>query len=156
MTSPPRSWLATAPDGTLDGLLSVRPELAALHEPFAATVWEDRLVDPVVLELCRVRIAQLHGDAAEAARRTPEGLAAGCGGELFEALPRWPADPAFTAVQRAALAVAEQFVVDAHGVTDEQVAELVDHLGAGATVAFTAAVGLFDGFTRFRRVLQEE
>jgi len=59
-------------------------------------------------------------------------------------------------VQRAALAVAEQFVVDAHGVTDEQVAELVDHLGAGATVAFTAAVGLFDGFTRFRRVLQEE
>ena len=53
---------------------------------------------------------------------------------------------------RCALGVAELFVIDVHAVTDEQIEALQRHLSASEMVAFSVALGLFDGFTRFRLV----
>jgi alkylhydroperoxidase family enzyme len=140
------SWLPTAgPDP-----LELRPELATLYRTFEGRLWRDRLVDPELLELCRLRIASLLGDEAGAASRTP-GVEIGEGRD--ERLADWPADPAFDDLHRAGLAFAEQFVIDSHGVSDDQFAAVAEHLTPDEMVAFTTALGLFDGMSRFRLVL---
>jgi len=68
-------------------------------------------------------------------------------------LARWAEDPAFTDAERAVLAVAEQFVIDVHGVSDADFARLADHLSPPECVGFTVALGLFDGASRLRIAL---
>jgi alkylhydroperoxidase family enzyme len=140
------AWLSSAAGDPLQ----LRPDLADLYGAFEGRLWRDRLVDPVVLELCRLRIAALLGDEVGLARRTP---GVEVGEERLARLAAWPTDPAFTPAERAALAYAEQFVIDAHGVNDEQVGALGEHLDPSAVVALTTALGLFDGMCRFRLVL---
>jgi alkylhydroperoxidase family enzyme len=111
-------------------------------------------VPPVLLELARLRVAALLRDEAGWVARTPAAVAAGFDEELVEALSAWPTDPRFTSTDRAALAVVEQFVMDSHGVTDSQVAEVREALGDRRTVGFLIALALFDGFSRASTVLR--
>jgi alkylhydroperoxidase family enzyme len=150
------SWLASAPDDSLEGLLTLRPDLAEAYEAFAGRLWRDRLVDPVVLELCRLRVAQLLGDEPELRRRTPEAVAAGLDEAAVAELSSWPTSPRFAPAPRVALGLAEQFVVDPHGVSDDQMAEVRAHVGDAGVVALTTALGLFDGFARMRTTLRED
>jgi len=106
------------------------------------------VTDPVLLELCRVRMATLLGFPAEEARRTTRARAAGLDEETIAELPRWPTSTRFGAPERACLAFAEQFVVDANGVTDELVADLTAHLGAEGCYAFVQALSLVETFQR--------
>jgi alkylhydroperoxidase family enzyme len=135
-------------------LLTARPELAEHRATMLDGIWRDSGVPPRLLELARLRVAALLHDEVGAAKRTPAAVAAGLDEELVDALPAWPTDPRFTPTDRAALAVAEQFVVDCHGVTDAQVAELRDVLGDQPTVGFLIALALFDGFSRASTVLR--
>jgi alkylhydroperoxidase family enzyme len=73
---------------------------------------------------------------------------------VADALTSWPTDPRFTPTDRAALALTEQFVMDCHGITDAQVAQLRDALGDQPTVGFLIALALFDGFSRAATVLR--
>jgi alkylhydroperoxidase family enzyme len=139
-------WLATAGADPLE----LRPELASLYRTFEGRLWRDRLVDPVLLELCRMRIAGLLGDTAGAVARTP---GVDVGEERADRLADGPTDPAFDDLHRAGLAFAEQFVIDPHGVTDDLFAAVAEHLTPPEMVAFTTALGLFDGMSRFRLVL---
>jgi alkylhydroperoxidase family enzyme len=113
---------------------------------FVAAAWEE--TDPVVLELARLRIATLLGAKGELARRTPSARDAGVTEAKIGALPSWPTSPLFDARERACLAFAEQFVMDANGVTDEQVADVTEHLGAGPCYAFVQAVSVLETFQR--------
>jgi AhpD family alkylhydroperoxidase len=110
-------------------------------------------VDPVVLELCRLRVAQLLGCTPELATRTPEAVAAGLSEEQVEQLAAWPSAPCFDAPQRAALAFAEQFVIDPHGIAGPIRDELRAHFALPDVVALTEALALFDGFQRLQLVL---
>ena len=76
--------------------------------------------------------------------------------ELVEALPSWPSHPGFSDLARAALGVAEMFVIDAHGVTDDQIADLEARIGPPGVVALTTALGLFDGESRLRLTLGDD
>jgi len=49
----------------------------------------------------------------------------------------------------ACLRFAEQFVVDAKAIGDEEAAPVVAALGEAGTVAFVEALAIFDGFSRF-------
>jgi alkylhydroperoxidase family enzyme len=104
--------------------------------------------DPVLLELCRLRMATLLGASAELARRTDRARAAGLDETKIAELPAWPTSSRFTAEERACLAFAEQFLIDANGVTDEQVAELTRHLGGEGTYAFVQALSLLETWQR--------
>ena len=132
-------------------LLSLRPELATDHGRLLDALW-DRL-DPLLLELCRLRMAKLLGAPVALAERSPRGVAAGLTEELVDRLPGWPHDPAFTEAQRSALAFTEQFVVDHHGVTDDQVAALESSLGREGVVVLTTALGVWDNQHRFDNAL---
>lgn len=135
-------------------LLAARPELVEHRATLLDGIWHDSGVPPRLLELARLRVAALLHDEAGSAARTPAAVAAGLDEELVDALPAWPTDRRFAPTDRAALAVAEQFVMDCHGITDAQVAELRDALGDRATVGFLIALALFDGFSRAARVLR--
>ena len=147
------TWLTTAADGSVASLLALRPDLAERYCAFRDLIHDERLVDPVILELCRRRIAAMLGDSAAASAAATHAVEVP--DELLRALPSWPTADGFTDVQRAALGVAELFVIDAHAISDEQVAELERHLGAAAVVALFTALGLFDGESRMRLTLGE-
>ena len=112
-------------------LLAARPELVEHRATMLDGIWRDSGVPPRLLELVRLRVAELLHDEAGSAARTPAAVAAGLDEDLVDALPAWPTDPRFTATDRAALALAEQFVMDCHGITDAQVVELRGALGEG-------------------------
>ena len=135
-------------------LLAARPELADHRATMLDGIWRDSGVPPRLLELARLRVAALRHDEAGVAARTPAAVAAGLDEDGVDALAAWPTDPRFTPTDRAALALAEQFVMDCHGITDAQVAELRDALGDQATVGFLIALALFDGFSRAATVLR--
>ena len=136
------------------GVLAARPELVEHHATMLDGMWRDSGVPPVLLELARLRVAALLHDEAGSAARTPAAVAAGLDEELVAALPTWPTDPRCGPTERIALAVAEQFVMDPHGVTDAQVEVLRDALGDQRTVGFLIALALFDGFSRVSTVLR--
>lgn len=146
------SWIG-GPGATVDDVLSKRPDLAELWRRLDAELWTDPTVDPVLLELCRIRVAQLHRAEAFGRHRTPAAVAAGLREELVEALPMWAVDDRFDEARRAALTVAELFVVDVHAVTDEQMASVNDALGPSALTTFGTALAVWDGICRFERVL---
>ena len=58
-----------------------------------------------------------------------------------------------TSALGACLALAEQFVIDPHGVTHEMREAVVAHVGDAGLVALAEALAVFDGFTRFRTQL---
>jgi alkylhydroperoxidase family enzyme len=97
----------------------------------------------VVLELCRLRVAQILQCAPAFNERT-------------NGVPPLPDPEDFTPAQRAAVDFAEQFVIDPHGVDDDLRARVREHLSSAEFVALTEAVALFDGFTRFRLALCDE
>ena len=86
-------------------------------------------LDPELLELCAARIEQMIGGEARAVS---------------------PQDDR----ERIVLAFTEQYVLDAHGVTDELCAELNAHLSPPELAALTTAIATFEALARSRAVLK--
>jgi alkylhydroperoxidase family enzyme len=147
------SWLplpAAAPAADpFERVFALRPNLFEAWRAFTRLFWTRRLVDPCVLELCRLRIAALNDAAYPQRVRTPEALAAGLREERIAALASWWTSDAFSETERACLRFAEQFTLDARGITDADAAAVTAALGDAGTVAFVEALAIFDGFSRF-------
>ena len=152
------TWLPELASGDtgLDRVFGLRPDLYEAFRAFYALFWTRRLVDPVVLELCRLRVAQLLGCATEQQVRYAPARDAGLTEDQVAELSRWPEDLRFDDAQRAALAFAEQFVLDPHGVDDELRDTVIDHFELAGLAALCEALALFDGFCRFRTALGVE
>jgi hypothetical protein len=153
------TWLPEATEGPradtagLDAVFGLRPDLAEPFREFYAVFWCDRLVDPVVLELCRLRVAQLLGCATELCVRYEPAVVGGFTEAMAGDLARWPTSECFTDAHRSALAFAEQFVIDPKGIRGEVRDQLRAHFTLPEVVAITEALALFDGFMRFRMIL---
>jgi alkylhydroperoxidase family enzyme len=147
------SWLplpaAAAGADPFERVFALRPNLFEAWRDFSALFWTRRLVDPVVLELCRLRVAQLLGARYPQSVRTPEARAAGLSEGRIAALATWWTSDRFGETERACLRFAEQFTLDAHGITDADAAAVVRALGDAGMVAFVEALAIFDGFSRF-------
>ena len=60
------SWIDGVEAGTpIDALLGLRPGLLARYKAFYSALWEDDLLPRRLLELCRLRIAEIHGCAQQ-------------------------------------------------------------------------------------------
>ena len=105
-----------------------------------------------MLELCRLRVAQLVGCPSELAIRYAPAVEAGLDEAKVTALGSSDRD-VFSETETACLTFAELFVRDPHAIRDSDAAAVVGRLGPEATVAFVEALALFDGFARFRAVL---
>jgi alkylhydroperoxidase family enzyme len=151
-TSARRASDATA----FERAFALRRNLFEDFRRFYALFWEKGLVDPVLLELCRLRIAQLHGCEAELRVRYQPALDAGLAEEKIAALGDAAHSPLFGEAERACIALAELFAMDPHAITDADAARVVAALGDAGTVALVEALALFDGFARFRLMLEVE
>ena len=123
--------------------LAGRPLLAQKFQHFQNAFHEEGVLDARLLELCRARIDALHGlkpsTLLDADSR--QQIAAG----QFDS---------FTHLEQQALGAAEQLAIDAHGVTDAQVAELNAALGEAATVSLLTAASMHDASIRLQQVLE--
>lgn len=150
------TWLTerAAGDTPLDEVVGLRPELADLLADYVGQAWADG--DPVILELCRLRIATLHGDTGQQLLRHDAAVAAGLTEEKVAALAQYSTSPLFSDHERACLSYAEQYVIDVHGLTDADAEAVKRGMSDADFVAFTVALGLFDGLGRLRLVLGVE
>jgi alkylhydroperoxidase family enzyme len=150
-----QGWLPSVADGPLpiDRVLGLRPDLYAEVRTWYGHVWDPPVCDPVLLELVRLRVAQLHGCREQQAVRYALPRERGLTDERAAAVARWATEPSFGAAERAALAFAELFVIDVHAVTDEDVDALRRHLTDVEIVGLCNALAVWDGFMRLRVLL---
>lgn len=129
--------------------MSLRPELAERYRAFYASLWESELLPRRTLELCRLRVAAIHGCDSEWEIRDG---AVSLGARELEDL-RTGRLTEFELAERAALALAEQLPYAHHQISDAQVAAAKAALGDAGCVALLTALALFDAGCRWRLVL---
>jgi alkylhydroperoxidase family enzyme len=142
------TWLADLPAGETDWdrVSALCPEAFGAIARLVGAAWQE--VDPIVLELSRLRIALVLRYTAELERHSIRAEAAGLTKDKLAELPLWPTSPRFSARERACLALAEQFVIDANGVTETQVAAVSHHLCPDGCYAFVQAVSALETYQR--------
>ena len=147
------SWLVAGADSR-EELLALHPPLAADHHRLVDEIW-NASVDARLLELCRLRTATILGNTrAWDEPRSPAAVQAGLDESLVAALAAWPTHPGFDAAAKACLGLAEQYVIDVHGISDVQVAEVEAHIGADGVIALTTALATWEITHRFDNALR--
>ena len=135
----------------IESVREFRPELAAAIESyheFAAS-----MVDPAVVELCKLRIAQIQRKLNGAIEPSPATRAAGLTDGQLRDLAFWQGSDQFDAQQKACLELAEYFCYTAQGVTDEQVEHVAEHLSTEQILTLTAGLWVTDASTRLATYL---
>jgi len=107
-------------------VLGEHPDVLEPLEDLHDAAW--RVADPVLLELCRLRIAFILGCEFEQELRTP--VAAGLDEATRGELPLWPTSKLFGPRERACLALCEQFVIDVASMNDDLIFAVSGQLGA--------------------------
>ena len=149
------SWLPESATGAtpFERAFGLRPDLFAACRDFATLFWEKRLVDPVVLELCRVRVGQMVGAELPAFCDAMRDARAALPAAKLADVGAWWHSNAFSDTERACLRFAERFALDPKGIGDDDATAVVAALGDAGTVAFVEALAILDGFSRFVRFL---
>jgi alkylhydroperoxidase family enzyme len=129
-----------------DGVAAMFPDAAESVVRLHRVIWKQG--DPIVLELCRLRIATLLEFDAGLPIRSEQARAAGLAENKVESLNLWPTSPLFTERERACLALAEQLLMDAAGMTDEIVDEVLEHLPPSECYALVQAVNAMETLQR--------
>jgi hypothetical protein len=142
------TWLQGLPEGDDDWerLGALCPEVVEALAGVVAVASGD--TDPVLFELARLRIATLLANTAEPSARVAELADVGLTEAKALELSNWVTSEAFTERERACLALVEQFVIDAHAVTEAQVVAVTGHLGGPGCYAFVEAVSVLETFQR--------
>lgn len=135
------SWISTG--GDRRSIVGELTEIAAPYLALEQSLWHQPHLPAEVLELCRLRLAQLHRCAVELARtgwEIPE--------EKKAALTHWERSELFTAADRGCLAFTEVYAMDAQALTDDHAAAVKAHFGDAGLVLLVEALGLLDGAMR--------
>jgi alkylhydroperoxidase family enzyme len=124
------TWLPVAAERAQPvDVFALLPAGAAELDELYAQLW-DRGVDDVTLQVCRARITTMVTGTPVETAPAPE-----------------------TDAQRAAVGFAEQFVLDPHGCTDEQMRALQTYFTGPQLATLTTAIAVFDALARVRAVL---
>jgi alkylhydroperoxidase family enzyme len=142
------TWLRTGGGRDLDwgGVTAMFPDAADSMARLHRVIWKQG--DPILLELCRLRIATLLEFEAGLRIRSEQARAAGLTENKVESLNLWPTSPLFSDRERACLALAEQLLMDASGMTDEIVDEVLEHLSPSECYALVQAVSAMETLQR--------
>ncbi|MBV7265713.1 carboxymuconolactone decarboxylase family protein [Erythrobacter ani] len=149
------SWLEQAPGARspAEGYFGHRPDLMREFKSFYGALWDEGLLDPALLEMIRLIIAQVHKCEAELAIRHE---ASGLSDEKRAALGDWRSSDLFTQSERACLAYAERIPFEHTAITDAEADAVKTALGEPGYVAFSVAASLFDAMCRVRMVMDFE
>ena len=142
------SRVANVVDGptVLDQVWGKRPEYYDVFmSDYTASM---RRADPVLAELCRIRIAQLVESDFDLSLRFQPARAAGLDEAKIADLTQYPESERFSDRERAALEYAEQFAIQSSSITDDDVQRVQAHLTPEEFVYLTKALGVIDQFAR--------
>lgn len=142
------SWILNGKRATSWEVLSIRPTLATDQLALAEHFWREELVPPAVLDMCRLRLAQLHQSESELSLRREESLASGLTEEKIAQLPYWFQNALFSEGEKACIEAAELYFQEPSAITDALAAEVVELLGEPGFFALLEALNVFDGFAR--------
>jgi len=136
---------ATGTTAVIERVVGHLPGVAAALDAAHRAAWD--AVEARLLELCRVRAAQLIGCEAEALARTP-----GCGlvADDYAQIAQWPTAACFDARDRAVLAWCEHYVIDVASLTDELVENVKTFIGDDGVVDLTNAFLVIEQRQRLR------
>lgn len=144
------SWIGEAEGAVpLERLFAHRPELLRRYKAFYASVWESHALPRRVLELCRLRVAVVHGCAQEWTVRDAGVQLSAAEAAALEA----GGYAGFSPAEQTALAVAERFPFQHHEIDDPAVAEVQAAFGAKGAVALLIALAFFDVTCRWKLAL---
>ena len=105
-------------------------------------------LDPVLVELCRIRIAQLVESEFDQSLRYRPAIVAALTEAKIQSIQDYVTSPLFSARERAALEFTEQWVIQSSSITDEDCARLQEHLSVHEFIYFTKALSVLDQFAR--------
>jgi len=139
-------------------LSRLQPDACALLVALNERVWQ--VSDPGLLELVRVRVAQLIGNPAALRVRSPYADVTVVPEAKLLALPGYPGSPLFSAAERDTLAFTEQFLMDVGGTDATARAGLVEHFGADGARELVSAIYVVEFTQRLQliaaRVLDDD
>ncbi len=131
-------------------LSRLRPEACALLVALNERVWQ--VGDPVLLELIRLRVAQLISNPAALQMRCSYADVAAIPESKALALPDYPSSPLFSPAERDTLAFTEQFLIDVGGTTEDARAELIQHFGADGARGVVSAIYVVEFTQRLQMI----
>jgi hypothetical protein len=131
---------------TLTPALAEGGALLDAYDAVWDALWTQPYIPAEALELCRLRLAQLHGAKAETALR------------VVPAIPeeqirlvlagRYEGSADFSSLERAVLELAEVYAQDPSAITDAMADEIKRHVGEPGLVCLVEALGFIDGRIR--------
>tara|TARA_B110000014_G_C20071406_1_gene558805 strand:+ start:456 stop:899 length:444 start_codon:yes stop_codon:yes gene_type:complete len=126
----------------------VADQLAKIH----VLAWE--VVDPALLDLCRLRMAMLLGCESEL-----EISHSDLDSEKVESLSQWSSSNSFNECEKSCLRFTEEFIVDVSSIPDSSAFAVRDHLGEEGFVNFVNALLVVEQRIRlqvvWRKIFQE-
>ena len=135
------AWIA--PGDNRQALMNQLPGIGDRFEGLYGAFWQLPQLPAATLELCRLRLAQLHQQRADwAIEEVPVPRA------QRDELRQWPDSAHFDAPERACLALTEVHAMDAMAITDAQAEAVKQYFGEEGLVALLQALGVFDGMIR--------
>lgn len=132
--------------------LQLCPDLASCFKHFHDCIWQQSHVPTQLLELCRLRIAQLLGASLDMSVRYPPAMAS-LDEQKINQLSNYHRVDEFSMLEKSCIELAECYVMDPATISDELANAVITGLGDAGYVALLEACGVFDGFARFRLLL---
>jgi alkylhydroperoxidase family enzyme len=145
----------TIPEGEGGELVQVwalSPELGAAVGGLAAAVYGERLVEPRVREVARMRIAHINGCNVCQEWRFPEMAERGVTEELYAHVDD-PDAGDYSTQERLAIEYAEKFALDHRALDDAFFERMRAEFSDAEIVELTAMIGNWLAFGRFQAVL---
>lgn len=131
---------------SISGVLQAGGALTADYNGVWDAVWRQTHIPASVLELCRLRLAQLHGATAEQALRRPDILDAGKTSALLDG--SYLKDTRFSAAELAVLEFTEIYAQDPAAIGDDVADAVKQHFGEAGLVCLVESLGFIDGRIR--------
>ena len=138
--------------GELVQVWSLSPELGAAVGGLSAAVYGDRLVNPRVREVARMRIAQINGCNVCMQWRFPEMAERGVTEELYAHVED-PASGDYSGQERLAIEYAEKFALDHRSIDDAFFARMKAEFTDAEILELTVMIGDWMAFGRMTAVL---
>lgn len=126
-----------------EALMANLPGIAAPFGEFYSALWSQPYLPAEALELCRLRLAQLHVCEVEWNRQQVVLPA-----DRREQLRRWSGESLYSEGEKACLEFTEVYAMDTQSITDAQADAVKAHFGDEGLVVLIEALGILDGMTR--------
>ncbi len=140
--------MKTTADGAtaLDRVWNTRPQFHAVFmSDYRRSIAR---VDPVLLELCRLRMATLFGCSLDRSLRLKAARVAGLSEDRIAALENYDKSVLFTERERVCIGFAEQFALASYAISDDDVARVQQVLAPEEFIYFVKALSVIDQFQR--------